>query len=84
YSRHYFNITKDYNISKELPTKYIKLFYMPILSYLLTINKNLLILIAAYKGNLRRYIYLYWLKVLYNKELAVIYSIYYNTTFTKR
>ncbi|KAK2033986.1 hypothetical protein LX32DRAFT_660138 [Colletotrichum zoysiae] len=91
WGNHYFNITEDYNISEvssgetyqELPAEHIELFYTPILSHLPTINKNALILMAAYEGNLERYVRLRRPKMLHDEEPAVIRGIYHNTAFAK-
>ncbi|KAK2060412.1 hypothetical protein LY76DRAFT_509962 [Colletotrichum caudatum] len=91
WGNHYFNITEDYNISEvssgktyqELPAEHIELFYTPILSHLPTIDKNALILMAAYEGNLERYVRLRRPKMLHDEEPAVIRGIYHNTAFAK-
>ncbi|KAK2017154.1 hypothetical protein LZ32DRAFT_551605 [Colletotrichum eremochloae] len=91
WGNHYFNIAEDYNVSEmssgksyqELPAEHIELFYTPILSHLPTINKNPLILMAAYEGNLERYVRLRRPKMLHDEESAVIRGIYHNTTFAK-
>ncbi|OHW91562.1 hypothetical protein CSPAE12_09867 [Colletotrichum incanum] len=76
---HCFNIAEDYNIDEvssedphiqELPPNYNSMLYTPILSHLPTINKNPLILMAAYKGNLDRYVRLRRPKMLHNEFAA--------------
>ncbi|WYZ43668.1 hypothetical protein EsH8_VII_000104 [Colletotrichum jinshuiense] len=89
---HYFNITEDYNIDQkssknpevqELDPNHIDLFYTPLFSHLPTINKNPLILMAAYEGNLDRYVRLRRPSMLHDELSAVIRGIYHNTTFAK-
>ncbi|WQF84020.1 hypothetical protein CDEST_09034 [Colletotrichum destructivum] len=89
---HCFNIAEDYNIDEvssedphiqELPPNHIELFYTPLLSHLPTIKKNPLILMAAYEGNLDRYVRLRRPQMLHDEEAAVIRGIYHNTTFAK-
>ncbi|KXH63374.1 hypothetical protein CNYM01_07757 [Colletotrichum nymphaeae SA-01] len=92
WGKHYFNITEDFNIDEcssettnveELAPEHIALFYTPILSHLPTTNKDALILMAAYEGNLERYVRLRRPKMLHDEQAAVIRGIYHNTTFAK-
>ncbi|KAK1561503.1 LOW QUALITY PROTEIN: uncharacterized protein LY79DRAFT_595499 [Colletotrichum navitas] len=89
---HYFNIAEDYNINqvssdttnhKPLAAKDLTLFHTPLLSHLPTTNKDALILMAAYKGNLDRYVRLRRPVMLYNEAKAIVRGIYHNTTFAK-
>ncbi|KAK1445738.1 hypothetical protein CMEL01_09981 [Colletotrichum melonis] len=92
WGKHYFNITEDFNIDElssettnveELAPEHIALFYTPILSHLPTTNKDALILMAAYEGNIERYVRLRRPKMLHDEQAAVIRGIYHNTTFAK-
>jgi hypothetical protein len=57
--------------------------YMPSLSHLPALTKDPLILMAAYEGNLDRYIRLRRPVLLRQEENAIIRGIYHNTTFAK-
>ncbi|WQF76702.1 hypothetical protein CDEST_01716 [Colletotrichum destructivum] len=95
WGKHYFNIAEDHNIdetssektnnnnNKELAPEHLKLFYTPLLSHLPTTNKDALILMAAYEGNIERYVRLRRPTMLHDEHAAVIRGIYHNTTFAK-
>ncbi|KAJ4997352.1 hypothetical protein K4K48_007041 [Colletotrichum sp. SAR 10_66] len=92
WGKHYFNIAEDYNIdetssektnNEELAPEHIALFYTPLLSHLPTTNKDALILMAAYEGNIERYVRLRRPKMLHDEHAAVLRGIYHNTTFAK-
>ncbi|OHF03210.1 hypothetical protein CORC01_01594 [Colletotrichum orchidophilum] len=92
WGKHYFNIAEDCNIdetssektnNEELSPEHIALFYTPLLSHLPTTNKDPLILMAAYEGNIERYVRLRRPKMLHDEHAAVIRGIYHNTTFAK-
>ncbi|KAL0935448.1 uncharacterized protein CTRU02_210039 [Colletotrichum truncatum] len=89
---HYFNITEDYNIDRAsseitnhepLAAEDVALFYTPLLSHLPTTNKDALILMAAYEGNLERYVRLRRPVMLHDEARAIVRGIYHNTTFAK-
>ncbi|OHW99359.1 hypothetical protein CSPAE12_01945 [Colletotrichum incanum] len=90
WGKHYFNIAEDYNIdetssektnNEELAPEHLVLFYTPLLSHLPTTNKDALILMAAYEGNIERYVRLRRPSMLHDEHAAVIRGIYHNTTF---
>ncbi|KAF4807486.1 hypothetical protein CGCSCA5_v013379 [Colletotrichum siamense] len=92
WGKHYFNIAEDYNIdetssektnNEELAPEHIALFYTPLLSHLPTTNKDALILMAAYEGNIERYVRLRRPEMLHDEHAAVLRGIYHNTTFAK-
>ncbi|GKT41629.1 uncharacterized protein ColSpa_01810 [Colletotrichum spaethianum] len=68
---------------EELAPEHIALFYTPILSHLSTTNKDPLILMAAYEGNVERFVRLRRPKMLHDEYAAVIRGIYHNTTFAR-
>ncbi|KAL0776016.1 hypothetical protein CaCOL14_007303 [Colletotrichum acutatum] len=92
WGNHYFNITEDFQVDEfssektnieEVAPGHIALFYTPLLSHLPTTNKDALILMAAYEGNIERYVRLRRPKMLHDEQAAVIRGIYNNTTFAK-
>lgn len=89
---HYFNIAEDHNVdevssdktnAEPLAPEHVELFYTPLLSHLPTTNKDALILMAAYEGNIERYARLRRPRMLHDEYAAVIRGIYHNTTFAR-
>lgn len=92
WGKHYFNIAEDFNVDEfssqktnieEVAPEHIAFFYTPLLSHLPTTNKDPLVLMAAYEGNIERYVRLRRPKMLHDEQAAVIRGIYNNTTFAK-
>lgn len=90
--KHYFNITEDCNVAEISSTKIhdeplalqdVSLLYTPLPPHLPTTNKDPLILMAAYEGNLDRYVRLSRPWMLRDELYALIRGIYHNTTFAK-
>jgi hypothetical protein len=88
----YFDIVEDYFIaetSSELThedfqaLEHVDMMYTPLPLHLPTVTKDPLILMAAYEGNLDRYIRLRRPILLKQEEKAIIRGIYHNTTFAK-
>lgn len=91
----YFDIAEDGHISEysnswflsllpgRLAPEYLEPFYTPLTSHLPTINKDPLIVMAAYEGNLDRYLRLRRPRMVEQKNGAVLRGIYHNTTFAK-
>ncbi|KAF6839360.1 hypothetical protein CPLU01_01780 [Colletotrichum plurivorum] len=89
---HYFNIAEDRNVDEVSSEKtnveavapeHVELFYTPLLSHLPTTNKDALILMAAYEGNIERYARLRRPQMICDEYEAVIRGIYHNTTFAR-
>ena len=91
---HYFDIVEDNYIAETsseltpedfqaLAKEYEDMLYTPLPFHLPAITKDPLILMAAYEGNLDRYVRLRRPKMLNREEEAVIRGIYHNTTFAK-
>lgn len=93
---HYFNIVEDNYVAEtsskydhedlqELTPEYVDLMYTPLPSafHLPTLAKDTLILIAAYEGNLDRYVRLRRPRMIHREAKAIIRGIYHNTTFAK-
>ncbi|OLN86885.1 hypothetical protein CCHL11_04650 [Colletotrichum chlorophyti] len=89
---HYFNIAEDFNVDEESSEKtnrqtidstHVSLFYTPLLSHLPTTNKDPLIIMAAYEGNIERYARLRRPVILHDEGYAIVRGIYHNTTFAK-
>ncbi|KAL1856432.1 hypothetical protein Daus18300_010699 [Diaporthe australafricana] len=89
---HYFDLTEDANVGEEfskqyfvpeLPVEQAQLLYLPLPLDLSTTNKDVLILMAAYEGNVDRYVRLRR-PVLVEDELnCILRGIYHHTTFAK-
>jgi hypothetical protein len=89
YNKRLFNITEDWGIDgyntlePETTEDVTPLLYMPLPADLPTMNKDLLILMAAYYGDVDRYTRLRR-PVMIQKEIAcVVRGIYHNTMFAK-
>lgn len=87
---HYFNITEDYGVDefdskKRKPDSkaMVTLLYSPLPAGLPTVNKDLLILMAAYYGDVDRYSRLRRPYELEREFQCVINGIYTNTMFAK-
>ncbi|GKT48494.1 uncharacterized protein ColSpa_08675 [Colletotrichum spaethianum] len=89
---HYFNIAEDFNVGEVSSEKtnrqtigpeHVGLFYTPLLSHLPTTNKDPLIIMAAYEGNIERYVRLRRPVFLHDEGYAIVRGIYHNTTFAK-
>ncbi|OIW32666.1 hypothetical protein CONLIGDRAFT_660508 [Coniochaeta ligniaria NRRL 30616] len=91
---HYFDIVEDYYVAETsselnhsdfqaLDPEHVDMIYTPLLSHLPAVTKDPLILMAAYEGNLDRYIRLRRPQLLRQEEKAIIRGIYHNTTFAK-
>jgi hypothetical protein len=92
-----FDITEDGHISETgthrhflesqgtLPSKHVELLYVPLPPHLpiSTTFKDPLILMAAYEGNLDRYLRLRRPRMVEHERSAVLRGIYHNTTFAK-
>ncbi|KAK3948106.1 hypothetical protein QBC32DRAFT_318166 [Pseudoneurospora amorphoporcata] len=63
--------------------EYVELFYTPLPLHLPTMVKDPLIIMAAYGGNLDRYLRLRRPEMIMGEHGAVLRGIYYNTTFAK-
>ncbi|KAF6804885.1 hypothetical protein CMUS01_14742 [Colletotrichum musicola] len=90
--KHYFNIAEDHNVDEVSSEKrnveavapeHVELFYTPLLSHLPTTNKDALILMAAYEGNIERYARLRRPLMLHDEVAAIVRGIYHNTTFAR-
>ncbi|EAA35408.1 hypothetical protein NCU02022 [Neurospora crassa OR74A] len=66
-----------------MPPEYVELFYTPLPLHLPTTVKDPLIIMAAYEGNLDRYLRLRRPKMIMGEYGAVLRGIYHNTTFAK-
>lgn len=92
WKRHYFDITEDENVGlvsseqqlvPKFPVDHAQLLYLPLPPDLPTTNKDALILMAAYEGNVDRYVRLRR-PVLVKDELeCILRGIYHHTTFAK-
>lgn len=86
--RDYFDITEDLRVdiyTNQIVTEDVTPYlYTPLLSDLPTVNKDLLILMAAYYGNIERYVRLRRPGItLLSERNCVIRGIYHNTLFAK-
>lgn len=89
---HYFDLTEDANIGEEFserhfvpefPVDHAQLLYLPLPPDLPTTNKDALILMAAYEGNVDHYVCLRR-PVLVRDDLdCILRGIYQHTTFAK-
>ncbi|OJJ08845.1 hypothetical protein ASPVEDRAFT_418764 [Aspergillus versicolor CBS 583.65] len=86
----YFNITEDMNIDSytthgdEAITEDVTPFlYAPLPVDLPTVNKDLLILTAAYYGDIDRYVRLRRPMMIYRENVCVVRGIFHNTMFAK-
>jgi hypothetical protein len=91
----YFNITEDFGINfhegikaqfKEpaiLGPENVYLLYRPLPQDLPAVNKDILILMAAYEGNIDRYVRLRRPRFVDLELLCIIRGIYYHTSFAK-
>ncbi|ESA43117.1 hypothetical protein GE21DRAFT_3795 [Neurospora crassa] len=66
-----------------LPPEHVELLYSPLPSHLPTIIKDPLIVMAAYEGNLDRYLRLRRPDWVMQEHGAILRGIYHNTTFAK-
>ncbi|EGO57222.1 hypothetical protein NEUTE1DRAFT_121728 [Neurospora tetrasperma FGSC 2508] len=94
-TRHFFDIAEDYHVAEvtthkyfftsqgTLPPEHVELLYSPLPSHLPTIIKDPLIVMAAYEGNLDRYVRLRRPCMVEQEHGAVLRGIYHNTTFAK-
>ncbi|KAK2599205.1 hypothetical protein N8I77_010977 [Diaporthe amygdali] len=89
---HYFNLTEDANIGEEcseelfvpiFPVEHAQLLYLPLPPDLPTINKDVLILMAAYEGNVDRYVRLRRPVMVTDELNCILRGIYHHTTFAK-
>ncbi|CCC14522.1 hypothetical protein SMACR_09421 [Sordaria macrospora] len=91
-----FDITEDghigevtthtsYNQAEQgtLPPEHVELLYLPLPLHLPTMVKDPLIIMAAYEGNLDRYLRLRRPHMIMGEHGAVLRGIYHNTTFAK-
>ncbi|KAI3396829.1 hypothetical protein diail_11658 [Diaporthe ilicicola] len=87
-----FDITEDGGIDDHdtaarhnppLAERHVPLLYSPLPLDLPTMNKDVLILMAAYEGNVDRYVRLRRPEMIPEEAEAVIRGIYHNTTFAK-
>lgn len=89
---HYFNIQEDSNISgcpspgprlSNLQGEYIALLHTPLPEDLPPINKDILILMAAWDGNIERYSRLRQPSTVPNEITAVVRGAYHHTPFAR-
>ncbi|KAA8627864.1 hypothetical protein SMACR_07876 [Sordaria macrospora] len=75
----------SYNQTQQgtLPPEHVELLYLPLPLHLPTMVKNPLIIMAAYEGNLDRYLRLRRPHMIMGEHGAVLRGIYHNTTFAK-
>ena len=75
----------SYNQAQQgrLPPEHVELLYLPLPLHLPTIVKDPLIIMAAYEGNLDRYLRLRRPERIMVEHGAVLRGIYHNTTFAK-
>ncbi|KAF0323526.1 hypothetical protein GQ607_009207 [Colletotrichum asianum] len=91
-SNHYFDIQEDRHVRPRywrgpehtvLPSKYSDLTYRPLRPDLPPVNKDILILMAAWDGNIDRYSRLRRPKTIENEISAVIRGAYHHTPFAR-
>ncbi|KAL4748887.1 hypothetical protein BDW72DRAFT_195330 [Aspergillus terricola var. indicus] len=88
-STHYFDITEDMSIdtdttpARESSSDVTPLLYSPLPADLPTVDKDLLILIAAYYGDIDRYVRLRRPIMINNEYIFIIRGIFHNTMFAK-
>ncbi|KAF5520009.1 hypothetical protein CGCA056_v008015 [Colletotrichum aenigma] len=91
-SSHYFDIQEDRHVRPlywrgpehtALPSKYSDLTYKPLTPDIPPVNKDILILIAAWDGNIDRYSRLRRPKTINNEISAVIRGAYHHTPFAR-
>lgn len=81
---HYFNITEDWGLddhdcgTPQPPADFVPLLYAPLPTDLPPINKDMLILLAAYHGNIDRYARLRRPKMVEFEQECIIYGIHHN------
>ncbi|KAJ5564848.1 hypothetical protein N7513_001090 [Penicillium frequentans] len=86
---HYFNITEDWGIddhdcdAPEAPEDYVPLVYNPLPADLPLINKDKLIHVAAYNGDIDRYARLRRPQMLEHEWALVVHGIYHYPFFAK-
>lgn len=85
---HYFNIVEDWGIDdyeSELPDDgaVVPLLYSPLPADLPTVNKDLLILVAAFYGNIDRYTRLRRPTMILGEYHCVVRGIYHDTMYAK-
>lgn len=86
-----FDITEDLHFgfewsdgpSSHLPAEHVSLLYEPLPPDLPALNKDLLILMAAYEGNVDRYLRLRRPRMINHELHCVIRGIYHHTTFAR-
>jgi hypothetical protein len=72
-----------YASQDTLPPEHVELLYTPLPFHLPTIKKDPLIVMAAYEGNLDRYLRLRRPRMVEREHAAILRGIYHNTTFAK-
>lgn len=86
---YYFNITEDWGIddhdckAPEAPENYLPLVYNPLPADLPLINKDKLINVAAYNGDIDRYARLRRPQMVKHEWAMVVHGIYHNPVFAK-
>lgn len=75
--------THIYAGQDTLPPQHVELLYSPLPLHLPTMMKDPLIIMAAYEGNLDRYLRLRRPRMVMGEHGAVLRGIYHNTTFAK-
>lgn len=87
---YHFNITEDfciddhdYKASQKTPDDYFPLLYSPLPTDLPLVNKDKLFYVAAYTGDIDRFVRLKRPKTLPHERLIVIHGIYHNIFFAK-
>lgn len=89
---HYFDLTEDANVGEEFseqsfvpkfPVEHAHLLYLPLPPDLPTTNKDVLILMAAYEGNVDRYARLMRPVAVKDELKCVLRGIYHHSTFAK-
>lgn len=90
YSFRYFDITEDMNIDSHttsgdeaITADVTPFLYAPLSVDLPTVNKDLLILTAAYYGDIDRYVRLRRPMMIYRENVCVVRGIFHNTMFAK-
>lgn len=88
-TRHYFNITEDWGIddhecaAHNPPADFVPLLHSPLPKDLPPIDKAMLILIAAYYGDIDRYARLRRPQMIQDEQICVIRAIYHNVLWAK-
>ncbi|KAK1985396.1 hypothetical protein LZ30DRAFT_747205 [Colletotrichum cereale] len=91
-SQHYFDIQEDQHVGpylwpgvecSTLEARFAELAYMPLPQDLPALNKDVLIILAAWDGNVERYSRLRRPKMIHNELSAVLRGIYHHTPFAR-